>query len=431
VTVDSGVKLELVAVKEQLKRAQAEAAEANENLAAVGQQMGNAKQKAKEESMQAKQALEDLHKLTENSGDVEKENVELKKRITELTAQLKTVETLKKDLNTARMKKAEAEMANIDLQAAVDEKQQMLASQASIKKQLAEQRTEIVGQMEGQLKAERKQVERVQEELAETRKLVEEKEAEIREAFITKEEAQAHSEALEQTLQETFVENEEELERLEAEKEEALQIAAQAEVEISDVKRQSKIHLKKREATLKELQRALAKEKDAREGLEKALERRPTVSSPALGVAPRRNTKPRDFRSEAKGLIAEGDEEQLSSILNDRMQAQATMQESLESLEIANQKVHMLEDSGANMAQEVARAKVAILENKDLKEQNHMLQDQVADLEGHIVILNEDRDTKLKLLKQYIQKPPATRVSPRSRANSNGSASTLRKSGDA
>ena len=108
--------------------------------------------------------------------------------------------------------------------------------------------------------------------------------------------------------------------------------AAQAELEVVDVKRQSKLNLKKEKSTFKELQRALQKEKETREGLEKALEKQIAMgsASPMIGPkesSPRKAMKPTQFRAEASKYIENKDTDGLCSMLCDRATSMQEMGE--------------------------------------------------------------------------------------------------------
>ena len=197
---------------------------------------------------------------------------------------------------------------------------------------------------------------------------------------------------------------------------EAKKLQEEAEHIVEDVKTQAKLNLKKEKSTHKELKRALAREKDVREGLhnadacatfackdspaffmcpplsiglEKALEKQRAAgafSSPVSKADPskpgsaRRASRPHDFALEAKDLLEMQDHDAMCRVLNDRQEAEGKCDELREALDMMNQKVSFLEENGAIMAEELSGL-------KDIQHDVKKYKDQVADLQVEIEIL--------------------------------------------
>jgi len=211
--------------------------------------------------------------------------------------------------------------------------------------------------------------------------------------------------------------------------EDALKKAAQAEMDAQDAKRRGKKDLKKQASTLKELQRALAKEKQAREGLDKALEALLSGGLSAPG-AEKATANAREIRTEAAKLLSASDENGLREVLTERAELQAQARELRASLIKANQKVQFLEENGQLIAGDLAHLKDVTDQNRDLKSKNEELTDQISDLEQEILILSEDQKEKTKMLTDYIQAPADGPRRERRRRGSNDSTSSIQSRED-
>lgn len=69
----------------------------------------------------------------------------------------------------------------------------------------------------------------------------------------------------------------------------------------------------------------------------------------------------------------------------------------------------------------------ALKDNKELKRRNMVLEDEAEDLQNQVTVLNEDRETKARLLKEYIT---AKAEGGRARGNSSNSEVTSRTRGN-
>jgi len=261
------------------------------------------------------------------------------------------------------------------------------------------------------------QVCQIEEKLVDALQQLEQSQRKVDQEVNAREGAELELSTLEEALGEEMNQLEDQCDALELDSQEANKRAAGLELELAEVKMRNKTTEKKTTQAVKELRRQLVREKDTREGLEKALEKQmslgaSTIQSPAAAA---KKLKAGDFTQEADQLLRECSNKQLAGKLMENAQCKQQNDDLKQQLEMNQQRIIFADENNALLMKDMEQAQGALKENSELKNIKLTLECKVEELRDEVVVLNEDRETKARLLKEYIT---AKAEAPRARTDS-------------